>query len=112
MSDVFRASLDQLRAECEIIRDMRILGVMIGIELAVEGSPVVKACLDRRLLVNCTQGTVIRLLPAMNLPLEAAHDGCDILAETIKQLAATRRRPTNATANVLFSLDGATCVIC
>ena len=46
---------------------MRVLGVMIGIELAVEGAPVVKACLERRLLINCTQGTVIRLLPAMNL---------------------------------------------
>jgi predicted acetylornithine/succinylornithine family transaminase len=88
VSEVFRTRLDQLRADCEIVRDVRILGVMIGVELAVEGAPVVKACLDRRLLVNCTQGTVIRLLPAMNLPLEAAHDGCDILAETIQQLAA------------------------
>jgi acetylornithine/succinyldiaminopimelate/putrescine aminotransferase len=39
-------------------------------------------------LINCTQGTVIRLLPAMNLTVQQAHDGCDILAKAIKELAA------------------------
>ena len=33
------------------------LGVMIGIELAIEGAPVVKACLERQLLINCTHNT-------------------------------------------------------
>jgi predicted acetylornithine/succinylornithine family transaminase len=88
ISDVFRARLNELRTQCEIIRDVRILGVMIGVELTVEGAPLVKACLDRRLLINCTQGTVIRLLPAMNLSVQQAHDGCDILADCIKELAA------------------------
>ena len=59
---------------------------MIGIELGVEGAAVVKECLDRRLLVNCTQGTVIRLLPAMNLTEEQAEEGCDILSEVILNL--------------------------
>jgi acetylornithine/N-succinyldiaminopimelate aminotransferase len=63
-----------------------VVGVMIGIELAVEGAPVVKECLARKLLVNCTQGTVIRLLPAMNLPVEQAEEGCDILIDVIKNL--------------------------
>jgi acetylornithine/succinyldiaminopimelate/putrescine aminotransferase len=88
VSDVFRARMEALRGECELVRDVRVLGLMIGVELSIEGAPVVKKCLDKRLLINCTQGNVIRLLPAMNLPLEAAHEGCDILAEAIKQLAA------------------------
>ena len=67
VSDVFRARLEALRSECELVRDVRVLGLMIGVELSVEGAPVVKKCLERRLLINCTQGTVIRLLPAMNL---------------------------------------------
>ena len=46
-----------------------------------------RACLERRLLVNCTHGTVIRLLPAMNLTEEQAHEGCDILAEVLKKQA-------------------------
>lgn len=88
VSQVFRHRLDELRADCDIVREVRILGMMIGIELAVEGAPLVKACMERRLLVNCTQGTVIRLLPAMNLTEAQAHEGCDILGATIKQLAA------------------------
>ena len=59
---------------------------MIGIELAVDGAPVVKDCLARRLLVNCTHSTVIRLLPAMNLTDEQADEGCDILADVIRKL--------------------------
>jgi len=57
-------------------------------ELAIDGTSTVKACLERKLLVNCTHGTVIRLLPAMTLTEEQAHQGCDILAEVIKAQAA------------------------
>jgi acetylornithine aminotransferase/acetylornithine/N-succinyldiaminopimelate aminotransferase len=56
---------------------------MIGIELTVEGGPYVKACLERRLLINCTQNVVLRLLPAMNLSVEQANEGLDILASVL-----------------------------
>ena len=74
--------------ECDLIREVRVAGVMIGVELAVDGTPVVKACLARKLLINCTHGTVIRLLPAMNLTDEQADEGCDILADVIRNAAA------------------------
>jgi acetylornithine/succinyldiaminopimelate/putrescine aminotransferase len=41
--------------------------------------------MNRKLLVNCTHGTVIRLLPAMNLSEQELHDGCDILCDVIKE---------------------------
>ena len=66
------------------------LGVMIGVELAIEGAAIVKDCLQRRLLINCTQGTVLRLLPAMNLTTKQAHDGLDILGEVLKHAAHER----------------------
>jgi len=87
LGEVFRQRLEQLRQECDLIREVRVRGVMIGIELGIEGAATVKACMERRLLVNCTQGTVIRLLPAMNLSEEQAHQGCDILGEVLKQQA-------------------------
>ncbi len=87
LSEVFRERLEALRQECELIREVRIRGLMIGIELAVEGAVTVKECMQRNLLLNCTQGTVIRLLPAMNLTAEQAHHGCDILAEVLRQQA-------------------------
>jgi acetylornithine/succinyldiaminopimelate/putrescine aminotransferase len=81
----FRSRLEAVAAESNIIREVRGLGVMIGIELTIDAAPLVKACLDRNLLVNCTQGTVLRLLPAMNLTDEQATEGLDILVQVIEQ---------------------------
>jgi acetylornithine/N-succinyldiaminopimelate aminotransferase len=86
LEKLFKSRFDSLAAECDIIREVRVAGVMVGIELAVDGTPVVKECLAKRLLVNCTHGTVIRLLPAMNLSEEQAEEGCAILAEVIRKL--------------------------
>ena len=87
ISEVFQRRLEALQQQCEIVREVRVLGLMIGIELDVDATPVVRECMQRRLLVNCTQQTVIRLLPAMNLTEEQAEEGCDILAEVIGNLA-------------------------
>jgi hypothetical protein len=48
----------------------------------------VKNCLERRLLINCTQGNVIRLLPAMNISEAEVDEGCDRLAAAIQGVAA------------------------
>ncbi len=87
VSEVFRQRLTTLARENPVIRDVRILGLMIGVELAGEGAAVVKGCIERRLLINCTQGNVLRLLPAMNLSESQAHEGCDILAEVLAKQA-------------------------
>jgi acetylornithine/N-succinyldiaminopimelate aminotransferase len=72
---------------------VRVLGMMIGIELNVDGAPAVQACLDRQLLINCTQGNVLRLLPAMNLTVEQAEEGCDQLAGVLRELAGLAEQP-------------------
>jgi predicted acetylornithine/succinylornithine family transaminase len=72
-ADLFRERLEGLREKCDRIRDIRVLGMMIGVELDFDGTPVVQACLERKLLVNCTQGNVIRLLPAMTVKIGRAH---------------------------------------
>jgi acetylornithine/N-succinyldiaminopimelate aminotransferase len=86
LGNLFESRFRKLQKECDLVTDVRVVGTMVGLELAVDGTPVVKGCLDRKLLINCTHGTVIRLLPAMNLPVEQAEEGCDILAEVIKSL--------------------------
>jgi len=88
LSDVFRQRLTELQSQCDLISEVRILGLMIGLELTVEGAPIVSACMDRGLLINATHDTVLRLLPAMNLSEQQVHDGCDILADVLKQQTA------------------------
>ncbi len=46
---------------------------------AARTSYIVDQCIARQLLINCTHGNVIRLLPALNLSDEQLHAGCDIL---------------------------------
>jgi len=89
VSEIFRERLTALKEECDLIQEVRIVGMMIGLELSVDGAPAVKACLEKQLLINCTQGRVIRLLPAMNITEEEVHRGCDILSEVLKNLPAS-----------------------
>ena len=84
---VFRRTLGELARRCDAVVDVRVLGMMIGVELSIDGAAVVQECLDRRLLVNCTQGKVIRLLPAMTITEAEAAEGCDILSEAILDVA-------------------------
>src|SRR5262245_2484350 len=79
----FRQHFESLRQRCPLIQQVRVLGAMIGVELSVDGAPVVDACLKRQLLINCTHGNVLRLLPALNLPDALLDEGCGILAEVL-----------------------------
>jgi acetylornithine/succinyldiaminopimelate/putrescine aminotransferase len=85
LGELFHERMTALQKECDLVQDVRVQGVMIGVELSIDGTPVVQGCMDRKLLVNCTHGTVIRLLPAMNLSEQELHDGCDILCDVIKE---------------------------
>jgi acetylornithine/succinyldiaminopimelate/putrescine aminotransferase len=57
--------------------------MMVGIELDRDGTPIVEKCIEKRLLINCTQGKVLRLLPALNLPDDLFEEGCQILEQTL-----------------------------
>jgi acetylornithine/succinyldiaminopimelate/putrescine aminotransferase len=83
----FQAKLRPLVEELPHVKEVRGLGVMIGVELLVEGAPIVAECMKRGLLINCTQSTVIRLLPAMNLSDAECDEGCEILIDVIRGVA-------------------------
>jgi acetylornithine/N-succinyldiaminopimelate aminotransferase len=83
----FHDRFTALQKRCPLIKEVRVKGAMIGIELDRDGTPVVQRCMERQLLVNCTQGKVIRLLPALNLPDNLLDEGCAILEDVIFHLA-------------------------
>ena len=51
--------LEPLVEELAIVEELRVCGLMIGLELSVDGAPIVEQCMERGLLINCTQQTVI-----------------------------------------------------
>src|SRR4051794_10946049 len=79
----FGERLEALKERCPVVQEVRVKGAMIGVQLTVEGTPYVQKCLERRLLINCTHGTVIRLLPALTLSDEQLDEGCEILGEVL-----------------------------
>ena len=72
-------------AEMDIIQNVRGVGAMIGLELKIDGSCFVQRCMEDHLLINCTHGNVIRLLPAVNTPFEVFDEGLDILEAALKK---------------------------
>ncbi|MCA9192198.1 MAG: aspartate aminotransferase family protein [Planctomycetales bacterium] len=86
-AELIAERMQELSSSCANIREIRQVGLMIGIELEFSGAEIVQRCLERGLLINCTQGNVIRLLPAMNIEPQALRRGIDILTEVIQEFA-------------------------
>lgn len=68
------------------IKEIRGLGLMIGIELADETKGVVQAAMERGLLLNCIGDRVIRLLPALTMTDEEADELVRRLVATLESL--------------------------
>ena len=62
---------------------------MIGIELNVGGRPIVEACRSKRVLINCTQGTILRLLPAMTITKAQLDRALSILDNVLEKVTVT-----------------------
>ncbi|MEO6027352.1 MAG: aspartate aminotransferase family protein [Candidatus Binatia bacterium] len=61
----FRAALDRIAARSPKVRSVRGRGFIQGLQLTEPGGPVVAACLERGVLLNCTADTVLRFLPPL-----------------------------------------------
>lgn len=67
------------------VTDVRGCGLMLGMEVAGEGKPIVEGCLANNVIVNCTAGNVIRIVP----PLIISKEEIDIVVAALdKALAA------------------------
>jgi acetylornithine/succinyldiaminopimelate/putrescine aminotransferase len=78
--------------ETGVVRQVRGLGLMIGIELEIPTAPVAEAALKEGLRVNATQDVVLRLLPAMVTTNEQVDEAFEILtAITVKQAQEANR---------------------
>jgi len=58
-----RAGLEALKSRFDFIREIRGYGLMLGVELSVEGTPLVAEALKRGLVINCTHDLTLRFLP-------------------------------------------------
>ncbi|MCA6069962.1 MAG: aspartate aminotransferase family protein [Endomicrobium sp.] len=81
-----RKKLDGLKKKYSAIKEVRGLGLMLGISLAVNGKDVVNYCLDKGLIINCTHDTVLRLLPPLIITKKDIDCAVKILDEALNHM--------------------------
>jgi acetylornithine/N-succinyldiaminopimelate aminotransferase len=62
--DQLRLGLEKLAARFDFIREVRGEGLIVGVDLSIDGASIVTEALRRGLIINCTHEHIIRLLPA------------------------------------------------
>jgi predicted acetylornithine/succinylornithine family transaminase len=87
MAERFREHFTALAQETSLIKDLRIRGMMIGVELTVPATPAVQKCMDQGVLINATHDTVVRLLPPLNITADEVDRGCEVVCKAIRELA-------------------------
>ena len=78
--------LNDLKAKYPVIKEVRALGLMCGLDLSVPGKRVVEKAIEKGLLINCTHDTVLRLMPALNITKKEIDKAVYILDEILKGL--------------------------
>jgi len=72
-----------LKSKYPVIKEVRGIGLMLGIELTVPGKPVVQAAYEKGLLINCTHDSVLRLMPALNVSKKEIDQAIEILEKVL-----------------------------
>ncbi|MGD0597685.1 MAG: aspartate aminotransferase family protein [Sedimentisphaerales bacterium] len=79
MGEYAKLKLEQLGEKYDIIKEVRGIGLMIGVQLSSPGAEIVDKCLARGLRINCTNNTVLRFMPAMIVTKEQIDEAINIL---------------------------------
>ncbi len=92
MGEQLRLDLRRALADQPLVREVRGVGLMTGIELTspAAGPAAVAACRDRGLLINCTAQTVLRLLPPLTVTEQEVRCATEVIAAVLAQVAANR----------------------
>jgi acetylornithine/N-succinyldiaminopimelate aminotransferase len=95
-----RAGIEKLAGKFDFIREVRGQGLMLGVDLSMDGAPFVAEALRSGLIINCTHDHTLRLLPPFIIK---RHDVAEflekfdaVLARTAKSLEKSRSKTHKA----------------
>jgi len=80
-----RGKLDSLAKKYPVIREVRGMGLMLGVELSVAGAKIVARCLEKGLNINCTHDSVLRVMPAMTVTKAEVDRAMSILDSVFQE---------------------------
>ncbi len=102
-----RTGLAQLQTKFDFIKELRGEGLILGLELSVEGGPYVAEALRRGLIINCAHDYTLRLLPPFVITARQVNEFLGklevVFAETKrpKEAADSPEKPAAAAARPL-----------
>lgn len=85
MGDYFLSKLEEIRGEFPFVKEVRGKGLILGMELKIDGSSIVNEMLKKKILINCTMGNVLRFLP----PLIVTKEEIDRVVKTLEEVFNT-----------------------
>lgn len=77
--------LEAMKKKYPIIREVRGMALMRGVELTISGAAIADKARDKGLLINCTQDKVLRIMPAITVTKKLLDKGLSILEEVLKE---------------------------
>ena len=85
MGEYIFLKLNALKDKYPLIKEVRGMGLMLGVELTTEGKQIVQECIEKGLLINCTHDKVLRLMPALNVTKKEIDKAMGILDEVLSR---------------------------
>ena len=85
MGEYLLGKVTALAGKYKFIKEIRGLGLMLGLDLEFAGSGVVVSCREKGLLINCAAKTVLRLLPPLNVTPEQVDRALVIMDEVLAE---------------------------
>jgi acetylornithine/N-succinyldiaminopimelate aminotransferase len=88
-----RGGFEELKSRFGFVREIRGEGLMLGLELSVEGAPFVAEALDHGLVINCTHDFTLRFLPPFIIGKRQVREFLLKLETVFKRLGAAKQTP-------------------
>lgn len=84
---ILEKKLYEFKNKFGIIKEVRGLGLMRAVELKVPSKALFDYAFEKRLIINSTHNTVLRIMPALNIDTETLLKGLSILEKVFKQFS-------------------------
>ena len=82
----FLARLEEIKKHFPFVKEARGRGLILGVELSMDGGPIVKEMMQRGILINCTMGNVLRFLPPLIVTKQEVDQVVMNLEEVFKKV--------------------------
>jgi len=86
VGNYFKQKLIELSKTFSFIKEVRGLGLMLGLELSINGKIIVEKCQEKGLLINCIGENILRFLPPLIITENEIDEAIYILREVFKEV--------------------------